>query len=102
MWALWHLWRGPFVKTLSLPAGGLEHSKVMETLGYLTEVIGPRLTGSPNLRRANDWTRDKLSSWGLANAHLEAWGPFGRGWTLQRFSMQVIEPQCIPLIGAPK
>ena len=81
---------------------GLDRSKVMETLSYLTEVIGPRLTGSPNLRRANDWTRDKLSSWGLANAHLEAWGPFGRGWSLKRFSIQVTEPQCIPLIGAAK
>ena len=55
---------------------GLNRSEVMQTLSYLTEVIGPRLTGSPNLKRANEWTRDKLSSWGLADAHLEAWGPF--------------------------
>ncbi len=81
---------------------GLKHSKVMETLSYLTDVIGPRLTGSPNLKRANEWTRDKLASWGMSNAHLEAWGPFGRGWSLKRFSIQVVEPQCIPLIGFPK
>ena len=62
----------------------------------------PRLTGSPNCRRANDWTRDKLASWGLTNAHLEAWGPFGRGWSVQRFSAQVIEPQAIPLVAWPK
>ena len=74
----------------------------MATLSYLTDVIGPRLTGSPNLKRANEWTRDTLAKWGLANAHLEAWGPFGRGWTLKRFSAQVIEPQCIPLIAFPK
>ena len=74
----------------------------MATLSYLTDVIGPRLTGSPNMKRANEWTRDKLAAWGLANAHLEAWGPFGRGWSLKRFSAQVIEPQCIPLIGFPK
>jgi hypothetical protein len=80
---------------------GLNHSRLMETLSYLTEVIGPRLTGSPNLKRANEWTRDKLASWGLTNAHLEAWGPFGRGWALKRFSAQVIEPQTIPLIGCP-
>jgi hypothetical protein len=80
---------------------GLNHSQVMKTLDYLTDVIGPRLTGSPNLKRANEWTRDKLASWGLTNAHLEAWGPFGRGWSLERFSAQVIEPQTIPLIGAP-
>ena len=81
---------------------GLNRSQVMKTLGHLSEVIGPRLTGSPNLARANAWTRDTLMGWGLKNAHLEAWGPFGRGWSLQRFSAQVIEPQSIPLIAAPK
>src|SRR6202795_1778579 len=58
---------------------GMNHSQVMQTLSTLTEVIGPRLTGSPNLKRANEWTRDQLRRWGLTNAHLEAWGPFGRG-----------------------
>src|SRR3982750_3911931 len=66
-------------------AEGRDHSQVMQTLSYLSDVIGPRLTGSPGLRRANEWTRDKLTSWGLQNAHLEAWGPFGRGWTLKHF-----------------
>ncbi len=79
-----------------------KRSQVMATLSYLTDVIGPRLTGSPNMKCANEWTRDRLASWGLSNAHLEAWGPFGRGWTLKRFSAQVIEPQCIPLIAYPK
>jgi hypothetical protein len=74
----------------------------MATLSYLTDVIGPRLTGSPNLKRANEWTCQTLTKWGLANAHLEAWGPFGKGWTLKRFSAQIIEPQCIPLIAYPK
>jgi carboxypeptidase Q len=81
---------------------GLKHSQVMATLSYLTDVIGPRLTGSPNMKRANEWTRDKLAAWGASNAHLEAWGPFGRGWSLKRFSAQIVEPQCIPLIGFPK
>jgi hypothetical protein len=81
---------------------GLKHSQVMATLSYLTDVIGPRLTASPNMKRANEWTRDKLKEYGLENSHLEAWGPFGRGWTLKRFSAQVIEPQCIPLIAYPK
>ena len=52
--------------------------------------------------RANNWTRDTLEKWGLQNAKLESWGPFGRGWTLKRFSAQVIEPQAIPLIAYPK
>jgi carboxypeptidase Q len=81
---------------------GLNRSQLMPTLSYLTDVIGPRLTGSPNLKRANEWTRDRFTSWGLANAHLEQWGPFGRGWSLKSFSMQVVEPQAIPLIAVPK
>jgi carboxypeptidase Q len=81
---------------------GLKHSQVMETLSYLSDVIGPRLTASPNLKRANEWTRDQLTKWGLQNAHLESWGPFGRGWVLKDFSAVVIEPQTIPLIAYPK
>ncbi|PYT02163.1 MAG: peptidase M28 [Acidobacteria bacterium] len=81
---------------------GLNRSQVMQTLNYLTNVIGPRLTGSTNMKRANEWTRDKLTEWGLSNAHLEAWGPFGRGWTLKRFSAEVVEPQAIPLFAYPK
>ena len=81
---------------------GMKRSQVMQTLSYLSDVIGPRLTASPNAKRANEWTRDKLTSWGLQNGHLEAWGPFGRGWTLKRFSAQITEPQDIPLIAYPK
>lgn len=81
---------------------GLNHSQVMQTLSHITDVIGPRLTGSPALKRANEWSSDKLATWGLANSHLEAWGPFGRGWTLKRFSAQIIEPQDIPLVAYPK
>src|SRR5689334_24646616 len=80
---------------------GLKRSQVMQTLSYLTDVIGPRLTGSPNLRRANAWTRDQLTKWGLQNAHLEEWGPFGRGWMLKSFHAEVVEPQSIPLLAIP-
>lgn len=81
---------------------GMNRSQVMKTLSYLSDVIGPRLTASPNMMRANEWTRDTLAKWGLMNAHLESWGPFGRGWTLKRFTAQVTEPQSIPLIAYPK
>lgn len=81
---------------------GEKRSQVMATLGTLTDVIGPRLTNSPALKRANEWTRDEMKKWGLENAHLEPWGPFGRGWTLKRFSAQMIEPQTFPLIALPK
>src|ERR1051325_8754861 len=81
---------------------GMNRSQVMQTLSYLSDVIGPRLTASPGMKRANDWTRDQLTKWGLQNAHLEAWGPFGRGWSLKRFSAQVTEPTAFPVIAYPK
>jgi len=80
---------------------GLNRSQLVQTLEYLTDVIGPRLTGSPALRRANEWTKEKLAGWGLSNAHLEGW-PFGRGWTLKRFSAEVVEPQAFPLLAYPR
>ena len=80
----------------------MNRSQVMQTLSYLSDVIGPRLTASPGMKRSNEWTRDQLTKWGLQNAHLEPWGPFGRGWTLKRFSAQVTEPLAIPLIAYPK
>ena len=81
---------------------GMNRSQVMQTLSYLSDVIGPRLTASPGMKRANNWTRDTLESGGMQNAHLEAWGPFGRGWSLKRFSAQVVDPLNIPLIAYPK
>jgi hypothetical protein len=59
---------------------GLSHSHVMEFGSALMDGIGPRLTGSPNLKRANEWTRDQLTAMGCSNAHLEDWGEFGMGW----------------------
>ncbi len=79
-----------------------DKSQVMNTLSYLTNVIGPRLTNSPNMKRANDWTRDTMTKWGMKNAHLESWGPFGRGWQLDNFSAQVNAPMPFPLIAYPK
>ena len=94
--------RDPNDPTERIKDEGMNRSQVMQTLSYLSDVIGPRLTNSPNMKRANEWTRDQMTKWGMANAHLEAWGPFGRGWSLKRFSAQVIEPQGIPLIAYPK
>ena len=81
---------------------GMNRSQVMQTMSYLSDVIGPRLTASPGMKRANEWTRDQLTKWGLQNARLESFGPFGRGWELKRFSAQVVEPLAIPLIAYPK
>jgi len=81
---------------------GTNHSQVVQTLSYLTDVIGGRLTNSPNMKRANEWTRDTMAKWGMQNAKLEAWGPFGRGWSLKSFSAQVNEPTAFPVIAYPK
>jgi hypothetical protein len=60
--------------------------------------IGERLTGSPNMKRANEWTRDQLTAMGLSNAHLEPWGPFGRGWANQYVNARMTSPDIVPLI----
>jgi len=59
---------------------GLKHSHVMEYASALDDDIGPRLTGSANLKHANEWTRDQFTAMGCSNAHLEDWGEFGMGW----------------------
>ena len=81
---------------------GFRNSHVMETLEELTDDIGPRLTNSPNARRANKWTRDQLAEWGMENAHLEPWGPFGRGWSYQLSSVRMTEPDTAELLALPK
>lgn len=68
---------------------GFHRSQVMETAATLTDTIGPRLTGSPAQRRAREWTRSRLQEWGLADARLEPWGTFGRGWSLEKHKGQV-------------
>ena len=70
---------------------GFRNSKVMEYASALTDRIGPRLTGSPNMRRANEWTRDELTKIGLVNAHLEEF-QFGRGWTADSVSVRMLTP----------
>lgn len=81
---------------------GMNRSQVMQHLSYLTDVIGGRLTNSPNMKRANEWTRDTMAKWGMQNAKLESWGPFGRGWELKSFAAEVVAPQTFPVIAYPK
>ena len=83
-------------------AEGMERSQIMETLSWLTDVVGYRLTGSPNMKKANEWTKSKLAEWGLVNAALESWGPFGRGWSFDKVSVNVVEPTPFPLIAYPE
>jgi carboxypeptidase Q len=77
---------------------GFRNSKVMDYATGLMDSIGERLTGSPNMKRANEWTRDQLTAMGLSNAHLEPWGPFGRGWANQYVNVRMTSPDIAPLL----
>jgi hypothetical protein len=81
---------------------GTKRSEAMKTLRYLTDVIGPRLTNSPAQKKANFWTRDKLTEWGIQNANVDPWGVFGRGWTLKKYEASLVEPEQVPFHSYPK
>jgi len=76
-------------------------SQVLESYRVLTDVIGPRLTGTPGFKRSVDWTRDRLVEWGMANVAVESW-PFGRGWTLEKLTLEMTAPRYFPLEGYPE
>ena len=80
---------------------GIHHSQVVATVGYLTDHIGPRLTGTPALKQANEWTRQQLLDWGLTNAHLEGW-KFGHGWSFSRSVVAMVKPSQMQLAALPK
>lgn len=81
---------------------GFQNSLVMETCWYLTDVYGPRLSGTPNLKAAGEWSRKRLTEWGLVNAQLEAYGRFGPGWSVKKLSVEMTAPQYANLIAYPK
>jgi hypothetical protein len=81
---------------------GLNHSKVMETAFYLTDVAGPRLAGSPGLKRAQDWAVNQLKTWGMVNSKLEPWGKFGKGWEVQKNYAAITVPYYHAIIAIPK
>jgi hypothetical protein len=79
-------------------AEATERSEALAIFDQFVTIIGPRLTGSPQFRAAADWAQQRLSSWGLTNARLEGW-EFGRGWTLDRLVVEIVEPRYMPLIA---
>ena len=82
---------------------GFQRSQVMETLSYLTDVHGPRLTNSPNYRAAADWAIGRMKEWGLTNPRKEAWADeFGRGWSNDRFYAMAVSPQAFPIVAYAK
>jgi hypothetical protein len=80
---------------------GLNNSQVMDVESYLTDVYGPRLTGSPEIREAAEWAQKTMRDWGLANVHLETF-PFGRGWQNTRMVALALTPRAYPLFAYPK
>lgn len=74
-----------------IKAEGFQKSQAMDTLAYLTDVFGGRLTGSPQLKQAQIWARDKMTAFGLSNSKLERWGSFN-GWNIERFSAEMTAP----------
>jgi len=79
---------------------GLNRSQVMDHISWLSDVYGPRLTGSPQMQQASEWVMKTFNDWGLADVHQERWA-FGKGWSLVRFSAHMIEPVVQPIIGMP-
>lgn len=75
---------------------GLNRSHVLETALGLSDLNGPRLSGSAGYMRAAAWARDQLASWGLARAALEPWGRRGPSWELDRFSIEMTAPTYLP------
>lgn len=78
-----------------------KRSQVMDHLFYLVDVHGPRITGSPEFQAAAEWSAERLEGWGLKNARLEKWGPFGQGWSRSYYSAHLVEPGYEALIGVP-
>jgi len=93
--------RVDFTVIEKIRAEGVERSKVLETFDYLTTVVGPRLTNSPAHKRAVTWTQDTLKAYGMSEVHAEPF-EFGRGWTLDKVTVEMIEPRYMPMIGYPK
>ncbi len=79
----------------------LHKSQVMDHLFELVEVHGPRITGSPGFQGAAEWAAGRLGEWGLQNAKLEKWGPFGQGWSREYMSAHLVEPGYEMLIAVP-
>ncbi|HSC28580.1 MAG TPA: M20/M25/M40 family metallo-hydrolase [Vicinamibacterales bacterium] len=80
---------------------GMDNSRAYAIFNHLVDVIGPRLTATPEFKTAADWSRDQLAGWGLRDARLESFD-FGRGWRLEKFTLEMIEPRYMPLVGYPE
>ncbi|WP_332676314.1 M20/M25/M40 family metallo-hydrolase [Brevundimonas sp.] len=79
---------------------GLNHSQVMQTAAYLTDRIGGRMTNSPQMRQAEQWTAQQFRDWGLSNVRADPFD-FGRGWSVVRSSARMTAPRPLDLRAIP-
>ena len=80
---------------------GFENPQVMDNAGYLADVIGPRLTGSPNMRQAQEWAMARMTEFGLSRVQKEPWGDETVGWEVQRVSVHMTAPDYQMVIAYP-
>jgi len=81
---------------------GIRNSQIQDLSFHLTDFLGPRLSGSTNLRNARNWTADKFRDWGLSNVRIDSYGEFGRGWNVKKSYIAMKEPYYAQVIGYPK
>ena len=86
--------------TVKIIDEGINHSQVMPIVQHLTDVIGPRMTNSPSMRQAEEWTQAKFREWGLTAVHKEGFD-FGRGWWIERSSVRMVTPRAVQLTAIP-
>ncbi len=79
---------------------GADRSEAMTIVRWLSDVYGPRVTGTPAIEAAGAWAAERMRSWGL-DVHEERFA-YGRGWSLERFHAHMVEPQVMPIIGYPR
>jgi carboxypeptidase Q len=79
----------------------LTTSQVMDHVSWLSDVYGPRVSGTPQFQQASEWAMKRFTEWGFSNVHEERFA-FGQGWRIERFSAHLIEPQVQPIIGSPR
>jgi hypothetical protein len=84
-----------------IKAEAITRSQAMDHIAWLSDVYGPRVTGTPNYARAAEWAMKRLTEWGLSNVHQERFA-FGQGWRVERFSANLLSPEPQPIIGYPR
>jgi hypothetical protein len=84
-----------------IKAEAFDRSQVMDTLSYLSDVYGPRLTASPEFNEAATWAMERLKGYGVSNVHEEAWGPFGRSWSVESYTVDMVSPRYSHLVASP-